>query len=599
MTTVAEYIFERLADCGVSDCFVLPGGGAMHLVDALARSDRVKPFPMLHEQAVGVAAEAYAQYTNGLGAALVTTGPGGTNAVTAVAAAWCDSTPCVFISGQVKTTDLARTRGVRQFGFQEIDIVSIVRPITKHAVLIESAIDAKSLIDEALAIARSGRPGPVWLDIPLDVQAAVITQPAQHADSSSLSSGARVVLPKQIDAVAEALIEAEKPIVLLGNGLRLAGASRDAVNLFTRLNVPMALTWKALDFLPHDHPLNAGRPGSISSYAANLTIQSADLILAIGARLDLGQLGYRHDTFGPSARIFVVDIDDHEINKFEFGSPYQGIVADAGEFLNELGQRLSGRGAEGTAIWTDQIETWKKTLPSIGEDDDEWTDGISQYSLINELSVHMGPQHILVPGSSGACSEVVMQAFRNIAGQRVFNTEGLGPMGFGIPAAIGASVAARGRSVVSVEGDGGFAMNIQELSTVAFNQLPISFFVLDNNGYGSIRSTSINYFSGRKVGCDGESGLGIPDYLRVAEAFDIETQLICDRDSLRSEVPAALSNPRPTVTVVKVGEASRTHPRLTSKRNPDGSMTTAPLHELSPPLSHLKIDWEHDQHYEQ
>jgi acetolactate synthase-1/2/3 large subunit len=584
--TVADLVMERLADAGVTHCFVLPGGGAMHLVDALARIERVKAFPMLHEQAVGVAAEAYAQYTNGLGAALVTTGPGGTNAVTAVAAAWLDSTPCVFISGQVKTADLSGERGVRQFGFQEIDIVAVVKPITKHAVMITSADDAVAQVDEALSIARSGRPGPVWIDIPLDVQAQQVEwQPAEHEPPGVPHTQSNPA-PKarEVEAVVQALGEAKRPLVLLGNGVRLAGATELAVDLFSRLGVPMALTWKALDFLPYDHPLNAGRPGSIATYASNFAIQGADVVLAIGARLDLGQLGYRHDTFVPEGIIFVVDVDPAEVGKFEFASPYLGIESDAGAFLEALDRAFVESSELDTVPWVSQIGQWQRDLPPLGEDDRDWDDGISQYTLISELSAQMTPNHLLVPGSSGACSEVVMQAFQNKAGQRVFNTEGLGPMGFGIPAAIGACVASGGRPVVSVDGDGGFAMNVQELATVAFHQLPISFFVLDNGGYGSIRTTSNNYFGGRKVGCDPESGLGLPDYARLGKAFGLMTQVVRRRSEIAEAARTAISFPGPTLTVVKIGEASHTHPRLTSQRLPDGRMATSPLDQLTPSL---------------
>lgn len=582
MSTVADYLMERLADQGVTHCFVLPGGGAMHLVDALARSERLIPFPMLHEQAVGIAAEAYAQYTNGLGAALVTTGPGGTNAITAVAAAWCDSTPVIFVSGQVKTADSARDRGVRQFGFQEVDIVSIVKPITKYAALAESPAHAVDIINEAIRIATSDRPGPVWVDIPLDIQAAEIPKSSTGNPGSTRMPTPLVTQPEQISTVRDALLAAERPIVLLGNGVRLADAIEEAITLFRRLRVPMALTWKALDFLDNDDPLNAGRPGSIAAYSSNFALQSADFILAIGARLDLGQLGYRHDSLGPRARIFIVDVDQNELAKFNFSAPYLGLWSDAGGFVSQLSDSLKNQGALLTDPWLERIHEWQNSLPPLGEDDSGWTDGLSQYSLIAELSRQMTPDHLLVPGSSGACSEVVMQAFRNKAGQRVFNTEGLGPMGFGIPAAIGASVASGGRPVVSVDGDGGFAMNVQELATAAFHNLPISFFILDNQGYGSIRSTSDNYFSGRRVGCDAESGLGIPDYANVAAAFGVVTFVASDRDTLTSAVSAALSANGPSLTVVRIGQESKTTPRLSTQRTADGQMITAPLHLLSP-----------------
>ena len=352
----------------------------------------------------------------------------------------------------------------------------------------------------------------------------------------------------------------------------------------------MALTWKALDFLDYNDPLNAGRPGSIATYSSNFALQSADFILAIGARLDLGQLGYRHDSFGPHARLFVVDVDQNELTKFSFSSPYLGIWADAGGFVRQLSDSLAGQGALLTDPWLVRIHEWQDSLPGLGEDDSGWADGLSQYSLIEELSRQMTPDHLLVPGSSGACSEVVMQAFRNKAGQRVFNTEGLGPMGFGIPAAVGASVASGGRPVVSVDGDGGFAMNVQELATVAFHNLPISFFILDNQGYGSIRSTSDNYFEGRRVGCDSASGLAIPNYREVIPGFGIPTRSAQARDELEEAVESALRSAEPSVTIVKIGSRSTTQPRLRTLQGGGGKLITAPLHELSPPVEGRLID---------
>lgn len=589
MTTVSEFIMEELARRGVEHVFVLPGGGAMHLVDALARNDRLTPVPMLHEQAVGIAAEAYSQFRNGLGAALVTSGPGATNAITAVAAAWLDSTPCVFVSGQVKSEDLASSRGTRQFGFQEIDITSVVSPITKRAVQITDSQSAAVCVRKAISLALEGRPGPVWIDVPLDLQAQEIppSEVAELPDRGAMIEMAPKPLvgrsPTGVTEVVQMLERVRRPLFLIGNGLRLSGSQEVLMSVLRECRIPIVTTWKALDVVAYDDPLFAGRPGSIAQHFANLTQQACDLLVCVGARLDLGQLGYRHDTFAPHARIVVVDVDEAELGKFSFrpGS-YMPVHADASGFVAELAAILPTASLPDWSAWREQIADWKLRFPETTEDDEHWVDGVSQYSLVQEVSRQMTTNHILVPGSSGACSEVVMQAFRNKQGQRVFNTEGLGPMGFGIPAAIGACVASGGRPVVSIDGDGGFAMNIQELQTVAFQRLPIAFFVLDNNGYASIRSTSNNYFSGRKVGCDPESGLQIPDYERLGPAFGISTQVIRRKSDLAHGVTLALSGTLPSITVVKIGGQSYTHPRLSSRQLPDGRMQTNPMHQLNP-----------------
>lgn len=581
MTTVSEYIFDRVVEMGVRHVFVLPGGGAMHLVDALAREPRLTPVPLLHEQAVGIAAEAYGQFGPAPGVALVTTGPGSTNAVTATAAAWLDSTPCVFVSGQVKTADLATGRGIRQFGFQEIDIVAMVAPITKRAVRLLDIGRAADQIDEALAESVSGRPGPVWIDVPLDLQASPL--PDRLPAVLQADAGVRRAPSEfQVKAVADALHGASRPLLLLGNGVRLAHAEDAAIDWADRVGIPVATTWKALDLIGWTDHLFAGRPGAIASHYANFAQQGADVILAVGARLDLGQTGYRHDTFGNAALKIVVDTDQGELDKLDF-DPYLPILADAREFFVRLAAATPDLGATRWQPWLQRIADWRDRFPLYDAAEREWTDGLSLYVLVEELSAAMGPEFLFVPGSSGACSEVSMQAFQNKVGQRVLNSEGLGPMGFGIPAAIGACIASDYRPTVCVDGDGGFAMNVQDLVTVARMELPITFFVLDNGGYGSIRATSDNYFDGRKIGCDEESGLRIPDYREVGPAFGIETRSVGSVVELRKAINETLLVPGPSLVIVKVSENQRTRPRATSRRLEDGRMETAPLEHLAPP----------------
>ena len=585
MTTVADYLMNRIADLGVRHVFVLPGGGSMHLVDALARSGELTAVPLLHEQAVGVAAEAYGQYGPAPGVALVTTGPGGTNALTATAAAWLDSTPCVFVSGQVKTADLVGARGVRQFGFQEIDVVAMAAPITKLAVRIDSAADAARLISRALRTCRDGRPGPVWIDIPLDVQAQEIQD---HVASDDARTEPLTPADAQVDEVIARLRLSERPLVLVGNGVRLASAEEALLDLVRSLGIPVATTWKAIDLLPADDPLNAGRPGGISSYFANFTQQGADLLLCIGARLDLGQTGYRHDTFGNEALKIVVDVDEAELRKLSF-APFLPVHSDAGAFIKALARGGNSLREKDWSPWLARIAEWKARFPLSDERERAWDDGLSVYVLVEELSRAMTPDHIFVPGSSGACSEVSMQAFLNKAGQRVLNSEGLGPMGFGIPAAIGACIASSMRPTVCIDGDGGFAMNVQDLASVARLGLPITFFVLDNSGYGSIRATADSYFEGRRVGCDEASGLRIPDYAQLGPAFGVATHSVGGVEDLHALLPILMASRDPHIVVVKVSSRQVTRPRVVSRRLPDGRMETAPLEFLSPELPGLDV----------
>ena len=479
--TVADYIWEHLSENGVETAFLLPGGGCMYLVDALARNGNIEAVPLLHEQSVGIAAEAYAQYKNQIGAALVTTGPGGTNAVTACAAAWTDSTPVVFISGQVRLSHLKDGSGLRQRGFQEIPIVEIVTSITKKAVSVRSAHQAVAAIDELCKISLSGRPGPVWLDVPLDIQNAEIDE---FTSEKEISVKQTVNSDYYVDRVRDILNtwkKSKRPVILAGNGIRISGSLEQFRNLAPKLNTPIMLTWKAIDYLDETDELNAGRPGSIAQPWANLSIQNSDFVLILGARMDMGQLAYKSETFSREASVVMVDIDGEELNKFQ-NLNWELINVDLKVFLKVLDTQVEGVDLE-FPHWIDEISMLKAEFPLPPRSEIAHQDGVSNYLFLDALADQLGSDDLIVPGSSGACSEITMQAFKVKIGQRVFNSEALGPMGFGIPAAIGANFASNGRRTICIDGDGGFVMNIQELSTIAGHELNIKFFIQNNNGY--------------------------------------------------------------------------------------------------------------------
>jgi acetolactate synthase-1/2/3 large subunit len=581
---LSDYVFHRVAATGVKHVFMLPGGGAMHLCDSLGRAPGLQFVCHLHEQACAVAAEAYAQFTNHLGVALVTTGPGGTNTLTGVAAAWLDSTPCLFISGQVKRADLKGNRRVRQMGFQELDLVRMVEPITKYAVTVTDPATIRFHLEKALHLARHGRPGPVWLDLPLDVQAAEVDERAlpgfvlEETDAAADAPALRLAAQQAV----EMLKTAARPVVLVGNGVRLDGALESFYALLDVLKVPVLTTWKAIDFLPDDHPLFAGRPGAIGQRGANFTQQNADWLLVVGARLDFGQTGYVHRNFARGARKIIVDIDAAEITKLDMKVALP-VVSGARAFLDAFNAALRAAPAlPDFSGWLARCRAWARAYPVIQPE--HWTlpDGVSNYALMDALSDAMDADALLVPGSSGACSETTMQAFRVKAGQRIFNSEGLGPMGFGVPAAIGGCLASGGRRTVCIDGDGGFVMNIQELEVVRRLNLPIKFFVLDNNGYASIRQTQNNYFQGRLVASDPSSGLTLPDFEKLAAAFGLETCVIRTGADVRPVVREVLGHARPVVCVVKISPRQTTAPRLSSGRRADGSMYSKPLEDLWP-----------------
>jgi acetolactate synthase-1/2/3 large subunit len=589
--TIADFLMHKLAAAGARHVFLIPGGGCMHLVDSLGRNEQLEPVAMLHEQGVGVAAEAYAQYTDGIGVALVTTGPGGTNVLTAVAAAWLDSTPLVVISGQVKTADLVGSRGVRQFGFQEIDICAMAKPITKAAITISDPAMAVDQIIETIEIAVSGRPGPVVIDIPLDIQATEISVSPEEL-SAPVGKTIGTQSPLDLEELLTRLNEANRPVLLIGNGVRLAKATKALVEFAERAKIPCLFTWKAFDMLPFNHELNAGRPGAVASRYANFAQQGSDLFISIGARLDLGQTGYRPENLAPNAHRVVVDIDENEILKLK-QEDIESWPVDAGNFLNSLNEQSKAFTWTGYKPWHEAISKWKSEFPI---DLKPGKQPMETYEVLKELSDFMAPDDIFVPGSSGACSEVSMQAFENKKGQRVLNSEGLGPMGFGIPAPIGVSCAAPSNRIFSIDGDGGFQMNIQELEVAKRRNAKICWMVLDNDGYGSIKVTQDGYFNGRRVASDTKSGLSLPNAAKVAEAYGLNSVVVTNADELRIALNQFAKKPSPTVIVAKVNPDHRTEPRIASVRNEDGTMTSDALENLTPKLpaealeAHLTFD---------
>jgi acetolactate synthase I/II/III large subunit len=583
MKKLSDYVMEFIADLGVSHVFTLAGGGAMHLIDSLGRNKTLNYVCCLHEQACSIAAEAYSQYTNNIGVAVVTTGPGGTNAITGLAGAWLDSIPVMFISGQVKRDDIAGPRCVRQMGFQEIDIVSVVRPLTKYAATVKDPKSIRYHLEIAAHMATNDRPGPVWIDIPLDVQAAMIDE------DKLMGLGLTEVFPKagsealalQVSRSIELLNKAERPVILAGNGIRLSGSLGAFLDLIEELNLPVLTTWKAIDFLSEDHALYAGRPGAIGQRAANFAQQNSDWLLSLGARLDLGQTAYTHKYFARAAHKTIVDIDVNEINKLQMPIDVS-VQADAGAFIHEFLRNRHKIIPRDRSAWHARIKEWKLRYPVILPEYWEEKKCVNDYVLIDVLSDEMSANDLFIPGSSGACSERSMQAFRVREGMRIFNTEGLGSMGFGIPAAIGGCLASGGKTTVCIEGDGGFAMNMQELETVRRLNLPIKLFVLNNQGYGSIINTQKNYFNGNYVGSTKESGLTLPDFKTVGAAFGISVCQIRDHERIREQVKKILQNDGPVICEVITSPDQQTAPRVSSKQTSDGSMVSMPMEDMWP-----------------
>ena len=588
MMKLSDYVMRFVAAQGVKHVFLVTGGGAMHLNAALAQCPALKAVCNSHEQASAMAAESYAKATNNLGVALVTTGPGGTNAVTGVAGAWLDSTPMLVISGQVKRPDRmfaedGTPRGMRQLGVQELDIVSIVRSITKYAVTILDPSSIRYHLEKAVYLARHGRPGPVWIDIPLDVQAAPIDEdhlPAFDAREIPPAFDASALVEKVRETI-EALNRSKRPLIFVGNGVRLARAEDDFRKLFALLGIPVEATWCAADIISSEDPLFVGRPGSLASRGANFALQNSDFLLSVGARLDFAITGYAPDKFARAAHKVMVDIDPAEIRKLVpfIDTP---VCADAGAFLREMLRQAGSIEAKDRASWSERCADWKTKYPVVLPEHRKPEGLVSVFRLAEAIGQETAPGDLMISGNAGSGIEIYLFACPTRQGQRIFHMAGLGAMGCGLPVSIGVCLAGGRRRTICVEGDGGFQFNIQELATVRQHNLPIKFFVLNNDGYASIRASQARFFGAPQIGCDEQTGVTIPDVCKVAASYGLTPMRICSQENLAEQVRRVLETPGPVVCDVQVIPDEVRGPCLSSVQRPDGSMVSKPLEDLWP-----------------
>jgi acetolactate synthase-1/2/3 large subunit len=593
---LSDYVFQFVADRGVQHVFLVTGGGAMHLNASLAAEKRITPICNSHEQASAMCAESYAKTVNGLGVALVTTGPGGTNAITGVAGAWLDSTPTLFLSGQVKRPDrmfdavTGKPLGMRQLGVQEVDIVSIVKPITKYAVVVLDPLDIRFELEKAHYLALNGRPGPVWIDIPLDVQASPIPDPAtlRSFDASEHEAAqANANLKDEVTRVVVELQKSTRPLLFAGNGTRLARAEKQFTELRLLLDIPTVATWCAADLVPSDVPTFVGRPGNVAARGANFALQNCDFLLVLGARLDMAITGYAPQNLAREAHKVGVDIDASELAKLH---PHlqQPVVSDARAFLDELLTQLKALEKINHAGWTDwnqRAAAWK-TRYNVVTDEHRKPEGlVSIFNLAEVIGTESKQDDKLVSGSSGSGIEIFLLACPTRSGQRIFHTAGLGAMGYGLPMSIAVCIGSDRRQTILVDGDGGFQFNIQELETVRRLRLPIKFFVLNNDGYASIRASQKAYFGEAQIGADAATGLTVPNLSKIAASYDIPAVVVENQSNLREEVRRILAMPGPVIVDVRVIPDEVRAPRLQSYQRPDGSFVSKPLEDLFPFLS--------------
>lgn len=586
---LSDYVIQYLEQLNIKHMFMLPGGGAMHLNDSLGNSDKIQYVVCLHEQACAIAAEAYARVTNQPSLLMVTTGPGGTNALTGVAAAYVESTPMIVLSGQVKIADQIRDQGIRQQGMQELDIVSIVKPVTKYAVMVTDPQTIRHHLDRAVYEATNGRKGPVWLDIPLDVQATQIDettlagwQPDQ--EDSQVISAKNKGLERQVLQVIDELNRAKRPVLLAGNGIRLAEAITQFEELVETLGIPVLTTWNGIDLMDENHPLFFGRPGGMGQRYANFVQQNSDFFLSIGARMNLLQTGYNFDGFARAAVKIMVDIDEPELHKINV-RPDIAVCADAREFIECLLAHKDLIQKREDAEWLAYARRMKEKYPIVLDKYRQQAEEVNTYALLDVITEQMRADDIYVSGSSGTCIDVSMQTFRVKKGQRVFSTKGLASMGFGVPATIGACLAGGRRRTVCVNGDGGFQMNIQELETIHRLHLPIKIFVLNNHGYAQIHATQKNIFAGHYVACDADSELTLSPISDVANAYRLKTLQIHNNAQLQEKVAEVLDYDGPVICEVFVPIDLSAFPKQVSYKRSDGQMESLPLEYMNPPLA--------------
>lgn len=588
---LADYVADFLVAHGVTDCFSVVGGGAMHLNDALGHKEGLKVTYNHHEQACAIAAEAYARIDNRIAAVCVTTGPGGTNALTGVLGGWLDSIPMYIISGQVRYDTTARFAlqytgtPLRSMGDQEYDIVKSVTPMTKYAVMIEDPMQIRYALEKAWHLATTGRPGPVWIDIPVNFQGGFVeTDDLLGYDPTEDDA----LLPPpvggdMIQKVLSAITQAERPVIHAGYGIRLSQGYNVFRSVIDKLNIPVVTYWNAIDLIEDDHPLYVGRAGNMGDRPGNWAIQNADLVIAIGTRISIRQVGYNWTTWARAAKVIMVDIDQAELKKPTLHVDLP-IWADAKDFLTQLDRAITNTPVFTNSIWLEACQNWKKNYPVVQPR--QWEENgttANVYAFVRYMSQHL-PEQSLTAVSNGACCVVGHQTYVIKKGSRFANNSAVASMGYGLPAAIGTCIADRRRETICLEGDGSIMMNLQELQTIITNRLPIKIFLINNSGYHSIRITQSNLFSEHcKVGIGEESGdLSFPDFHKIAEAFGYPYYEAHSNAQMKQVVNQVLDLEGPVFCEIFTDTEQRWEPKSNTKRLEDGTLVSPPLEDLAP-----------------
>ena len=575
---VAKFILEEL---GVKHVFTLTGAGIMHLTDGLACNKKLKTICPHHEQTASMALEAYSRATENFGVGIFTTGPGSTNTITGLVGAWQDSVPCLFISGQVKLAEASsqsRIKKLRQFGVQELDIIPIVESITKYAVTITQPEKIRYELEKAVYIAKSGRPGPVWIEIPMDVQSAKISHDLEKFETKQ--SDKLKINESQIKLIAELLRNSKRPIIISGQGVRIAGAIELLTKLVKLFKIPVVTPYLGIDTIRHDEESYIGKTGVKGERAANIAMQNSDLILSIGSSLHVSVIGYNYKQFARVAKKIVVDIDEITHKKKTINID-QFVHADAKDFLNILLKKSTKDGLSNYASWLEKCNEWKNKYPTCLPDYKNTNDQVNSYFLIDQICKNSKSGDIFVSDAGGTFYAVSQAITLTKPNQRYIPSSAMATMGYSLPAAIGISVAT-GERVIAFTGDGSLQQTIQEFQTLVEYNLPVKLFVLNNDGYHSIRTSQKNYYDGRYIGESSKSGISFPDTVKIAEAYGIKAFRINQPSQIADVLNLILDYDGPVVCDVIVPREQEIVPTVASRINDDGTMSSRPLEDMYP-----------------
>ncbi len=585
---VSQYIADFFVSNGIKDCFMVTGGGAMHLNDALGHEKRLRCVFNHHEQACAIAAEAYARMTGKIAAVCVTSGPGGTNAITGVMGGWLDSIPMFVISGQVKretTTWSVPDLKLRQLGDQEFDIIGSVNNMTKYAVMVTEPEEIAYHLEKALYLAYEGRGGPVWLDIPLDVQAALIeSDELEHF--AVPESDAAAVTETLAEEIIKKIENAKAPLILAGSGIRLSGAAEDFLRLVNKLNIPVVTAWNSGDLLAYDHRCFAGMPGTLGTRPGNFAVQNCDLLLSLGCRLNIRMIGYNFGDFAHNAEKIIVDIDPEELKKPTIKADMP-VNADVKKVISKL--------LFAEYVYQDKHGAWRRWCRNMVDRYPaalpEYRNGklLNPYTFMDKLSGCLKEDDRIICGNGSACV-ITFQALKIKQGQRMFTNSGCASMGYGLPAALGVAVADNSRRTACIDGDGSIMMNLQELATISYNRLNVKIIIINNNGYHSIRQTQRNLFDPPFIGIDGESGIGFPDFEILAKAFGIGYYKIESENEVSDIMEQVLESDGACICEAVVDSSQNFAPKASSKILPDGKMVSASLSDMAPFLPREELE---------